>query len=55
VNGSRATEKTDMMASVADPDQGVPLEPLTITTTEPNGEEEDPDGIVFTGAVMWHI
>lgn len=52
VQGFRATEKTAMMASVADPDQGVPLAPPTITTTEPNDEEEDPDGLVFTGAGM---
>jgi hypothetical protein len=54
VQGFRATEKTDMMASVADPDQGVPLAPPTITTTEPNDEEDDPDGLVFTGDGMWH-
>jgi hypothetical protein len=54
VQGFRATEKTSMMDSVADPDQGVPLAPPTITTTEPDNEEEDPDGLVFTGAGMWH-
>jgi hypothetical protein len=42
------------MASVADPDQGVPLVPPTITTTEPDDEEDDPDGLVFTSAGMWH-
>jgi hypothetical protein len=54
VQGFRATEKTAMMAYVADPDQGVPLAPPTITTTEPDDEEEDPDGLVFTGAGMCH-
>jgi hypothetical protein len=54
VQGFRVTEKTAMMVSVADPDQGVPLAPPTITNTEPDDEEEDPDGLVFTGAGMWH-
>jgi hypothetical protein len=39
VNGFCATEKTATMASVADLDQGVPLAPPTITTTEPDDEE----------------
>jgi hypothetical protein len=54
VQGFRATEKTAMMASFADPYQGVPLAPPTITITEPDDEEEDRDGLVFTGAGMWH-
>jgi hypothetical protein len=54
VNGFRATEKIATMASVAYPDQGVPLEPPTITNTKPDDEEDDPDGLVFTGAGMWH-
>jgi hypothetical protein len=41
-----------MLASVTDPDQGVPLDPPTITTLEPENEDEDPDSIVFTGAGM---
>jgi hypothetical protein len=43
-----------MLASVADPYQGVPFPPPTITTTYPKGEEDDPDGLVFTGSGMWH-
>jgi hypothetical protein len=43
-----------MLASVTDPDQVVPLAPPKINTLEPENEDEDPDGIVFTGAGMWH-
>jgi hypothetical protein len=43
-----------MLASVTDPDQGVPIAPPTFTTVEPDNEDEDPYGLVFTGAGMWH-
>jgi hypothetical protein len=54
VTGYRQTKPTGMLASVMDPDQGVPLAPPTITTVEPDDDEEDPDDLVFTGAGMWH-
>jgi hypothetical protein len=54
VDGFRQSKPTGMLASVADPDQGVPLSPPTFTTVEPDNEDEDQDGLVFTGAGMWH-
>jgi hypothetical protein len=52
-DGFRKTKPTGMLASVTDPDQGVPLAPPTFTAVEPDNEDEDPDGLVFTGADMW--
>jgi hypothetical protein len=55
VDGFRHSKPTGMLASVTDPDQGVPLSPPTLTTVEPDNEDEDPYGLVFTGAGMWHF
>jgi hypothetical protein len=54
VDGFGKSKPTDMLALVTDPDQGAPLAPPTFTTVEPDNEDEDPDGLVFTGADMWH-
>jgi hypothetical protein len=54
VDGFRKTKPTGMLASVTDPDQGVPLAPPTFTTVEPDNEDEDPYGLVLTGPGMWH-
>jgi hypothetical protein len=54
VDRFRKSKTTDMLASVMDPDQGVTLSPPTFTTVEPDNEDEYPDGLIFTGAGMWH-
>jgi hypothetical protein len=54
VDGFRQSKPTGMLASVMDPDQGVPLAPPMFTTVEPDNEDEDPDGLVFTVADIWH-